>query len=124
VSRFVCTSLLLLTCLLQAVSGLQARACPMLGRAEGVDPGCEHCPPPPEDVALRSALPDCCVLHAARVETAVSEPVRAPHPASSPALAPPHVLVTPVALPLAPPLACHGHGPAPGEPPRNLPLLS
>ena len=123
-SRLVCTSLLLLACVLQAMGGLSARACPMLQRSAGMDPGCEHCPPREDAVALRPALPDCCVSHAAVVETAVSEPVRAPHPASSPALAPPRMVVTSVALPVASPAARVVHRPASGTAPRNLPLLS
>ncbi len=124
-TRAVLTAVLLLAFVAQAADAARAASCPMLERASTVeDSGCEHCPPPPPDVAMRAELPDCCALHVARVEPAVSEPVRAPHPASSVAIAPPRLVESPVAVPLprAPlPLA---HAPAPPPPPRNLPLLS
>ena len=124
-SRAALTAVLLLALVSQAASAAQRIACPMLERAtSGSEPGCEHCPPAPPDVALRPALPDCCALHAAPAQTAVSEPVRAFHPASAVALAAPR----PVAAPL-PALELRGrlpasHAPAPSPPPRNLPLLS
>jgi hypothetical protein len=125
VTRAAVTAVLLLAFVAQAASAVHAAACPMLGRARNVaDSGCEHCPPPPPKATLHAALPDCCVLHAATVETAVSEPVRASHPASSVALAPPRVVATPVAVPLARAALPASHAPAPSAPPRNLPLLS
>jgi len=125
VARVAITAVLLLAFVAQAASAVHAASCPMLERVRTAeDSGCEHCPPPPTDVALHPALPDCCVLHAATVETAVSEPVRASHPASSLALAPPHVVVTPVTVPVACAALPASHAPAPPPPPRNLPLLS
>jgi hypothetical protein len=125
VTRAAVTAVLLLAFVAQAATAMHAVACPMLERAGSVaDSACGHCPPPPSDVVLHAALPDCCILHATTVETAVSEPVRASHPASSVALAPPRVVVTPVAVPLAREALPASHAPAPPPPPRNLPLLS
>jgi hypothetical protein len=124
VTRVVLTAVLLLAFVAQAANAVHALACPMMEPAVAVEDGCEHCPPPPPEVALHAALPECCVVYAATVETSVSEPVRAPHAATSVALAPPRVVDAPLAVPLvrAPlPLA---HAPAPPPPPRNLPLLS
>ena len=123
-SRMAVTAVLLLAFAAQAAGAVHDLACPMLERAGGVEDGCEHCPPPPPDVALRPALPECCVVHASAVETSVSEPVRAPHSASSVAVAPPRVLVAPVAAPLPRASRLVSHAPAPPPPPRNLPLLS
>ncbi len=124
-ARLAVTAVLLLAFVAQAASAVHAAACPMLARAgSGADSGCEHCPPPPPEVTLHAALPDCCVLHAVKVETAVSEPARASHPASSVALAPARVAVTPVAVPLARAALPASHAPAPPLPSRNLPLLS
>ena len=124
VSRIVVTAVLLLAFAAQAASAVHASACPMMERGTAVENGCEHCPPPPPDVALHDALPDCCVVHAATVETSVSEPVRAPHAAASVALAPPRALATPVAVPLTRAALPVSNAPAPPPPPRNLPLLS
>jgi len=125
VTRAVLSAVLLLAVVAQAATGVHAAACPMIARAGSVEQsGCEHCPPPPPEVALRAALPECCALHAATVETPVSEPVRASAPASSVALAPPRVVVGPVAVPLARAAVPASHAPAPPPPPRNLPLLS
>jgi hypothetical protein len=123
VTRVVLTAVLLLAFVAQAASAVHAAACPMLERAKD-RAGCEHCPPPPPDVALRAALPDCCVLHAATVETSVSEPVRASHPSSTAAVAPARVVAALVALPLLRAALPASHAPAPPPPPRNLPLLS
>ena len=122
--RIALSAVLLLAFAAQAASAVQAYACPMMERETLVEDGCEHCPPPPPDVALHAALPDCCVVHAATVETSVSEPVRAPHPAASVALAAPRVMAAPVAVPLAGAALPISHAPAPPPPPRNLPLLS
>ena len=125
VTRAVLSAVLLLAFVAQAASAVHAAACPMLARASSVEEsGCEHCPPPPSEVTLHAALPDCCVLHAATVETAVSEPVRASHPASSVAVTPPRVVATPVAVSLPRAALPVSYAPAPPPPPRNLPLLS
>lgn len=124
-SRAALTAVLLLALVGQAASAAQRLACPMLERARaGVEAGCEHCPPPPPGVALRSALPDCCAFHAVKVETAVSEPVRASHPGAAVALAAPRAVVTPLAVPALRAAPFESHAPAPSPPPRNLPLLS
>lgn len=124
-TRAVLTAVLLLAFVAQAASALRPAACPMLAGAAGdVRSGCEHCPHPPEDLAVQAALPECCVLRAATVETSVCEPARAPHASSTVAVAPAHVVVTPVALPLARPASTASHALAPPPPPRNLPLLS
>ncbi|HVP61376.1 MAG TPA: hypothetical protein VMT11_12490 [Myxococcaceae bacterium] len=124
-TRAAVTAVLLLAFVAQAANAVHAAACPMLERPGNVtDSGCEHCPPPPPEVTLHAALPDCCVLHAATVETAVSEPVRASHPASALALAPPRVVTTPVAVPFPRAALPASHAPAPPPPLRNLPLLS
>jgi hypothetical protein len=125
VSRVAITAVLLLAFAAQAAAAVHDFACPMLeAMGASADEGCEHCPPPPPDVALHAALPECCVVHAATLETSVSEPVRAPHPGSSVALAPPRVLAAPVAVPLARAPLPVSHAPAPPPPSRNLPLLS
>jgi hypothetical protein len=124
VSRAAITAVLLLAFAAQAASAVHALACPMMERTETVDAGCGHCPPPPPEVTLHAALPECCVVQAATVETSVSEPVRAPHPGASVALAPPRVVSAPVALPLVRAWTLISHAPAPPPPPRNLPLLS
>jgi hypothetical protein len=124
VSRLAVTAVLLLAFVAQAASAVHGFACPMLEQTAAVEAGCEHCPPPPPDVTLHAALPDCCVVHAATVQTSVSEPVRAPKSAASVALAPPRVLAAPVAVPLARAASPVSHAPAPPSPPRNLPLLS
>lgn len=125
VSRTACTAVLLLALVGQSASAAQRLACPMLERASaGAEPGCEHCPPPPPDVALRPALPDCCAFHAVSVEPVVSEPVGASHPASTVALPPRRTVAAPVALPQLRPPVLASHAPAPSPPPRNLPLLS
>lgn len=124
VSRLAITAALLFAFAAQAASAVHAFACPMMDRTEAVDERCGHCPPPPPEVTLHAALPDCCVVHAATVETSVSEPVRAPHAATSVALAPPRVAQVPVAVPLARAPRLDPHAPAPPPPPRNLPLLS
>ena len=123
-SRVAVTAVLLLAFVAQAANAVHDLACPMMGREAAVDAGCEHCPPPPPEVTLHAALPECCVVHAATVETAVSEPVRAPHAASSAALAPPRTVAAPVAVPLARASLPVSHAPAPPPPLRNLPLLS
>jgi hypothetical protein len=123
VTRAVLTVVLLLAFAAQAASAVHAAACPML-QTTADRSGCEHCPPPPPEVTLRAALPDCCVLHAATVETSVSEPVRTSHPSSTAAVAVAHVVVIPVALPPARAALPASHAPAPPPPPRNLPLLS
>ena len=123
-SRVAVIAVLLLAFVAQAASAVHAYACPMMEQEGTVEDGCEHCPPPPPDVTLHAALPDCCVVHAARVETSVSEPVRAPHAASSVALAPPRAVAAPVAVPLVRAALPVSHAPAPPPPPRNLPLLS
>src|SRR5215468_2332224 len=99
VSRIAVTAVLLLAFVAQAASAVHGFSCPMFAQPAAVEPGCEHCPPPPPEVTLHAALPDCCVVHAATVETSVSEPVRAPHSAASVALVPPRTLDTPVAVP-------------------------
>jgi hypothetical protein len=124
VSRIAVTAALLLAFVAQAASAVQRFSCPMLEQPAAVEAGCEHCPPPPPDVTLHAALPDCCVVHAAVVETSVSEPVRAPQSAASVALVPPRTLDAPVAVPLARAPSLASHAPAPPPPPRNLPLLS
>jgi hypothetical protein len=123
VSRVALTAVLLLAFAAQAASALHAVGCPMLQRGATAGEGCEHCPPPPPEVTLHAVLPDCCVLQAT-VETSVSEPVRAPHGATSVALAPPRVITAPVAVPLARAPLAVSHAPGPPPPPRNLPLLS
>lgn len=123
-SRAAITAVLLLAFAAQAASAVHAAACPMMERTQTVEPGCGHCPPPPPEVTLHAALPECCVVHAATVDTSVSEPVRAPVSASGIALAPPRVLEAPVAVPLARAPLPVSHAPAPPPPPRNLPLLS
>lgn len=124
-ARIALTAVLLLALVAQAATAAHAVLCPMVAQAGSVErSGCEHCPPPPPDAALRAALPDCCVLRAAPVEPAVSEPVRPSHLASAVALAPPRVVVAPVAVPLARAARPLAHAPAPPPPPRNLPLLS
>jgi hypothetical protein len=125
VSRVAVTAVLLLAFAAQAAAAVHDVACPMMdGMGATVDEGCEHCPPPPPDVALHAAIPECCVVHPATLETSVSEPVRAPHSTSSVALAPPRALAAPVAVPLARAPLPVSHAPAPLPPPRNLPLLS
>jgi hypothetical protein len=124
VSRAAITAVLLLAFAAQAANAAHAVACPMMERTETVDEGCGHCPPPPPEVMLSAALPECCVIHAATVETTVSEPVRAPHAATSVALAPPRVLAAPIAIPLVGARIPTSHAPAPPPPLRNLPLLS
>ena len=123
-SRAAITAVLLLAFAAQAASAVHGAACPMMERTEALDEGCGHCPPPPPEVTLHAALPECCVVHAATVETSVSEPVRAPHPATSTAVVPARVVAAPVAVPLARALLPVSHAPAPPPPPRNLPLLS
>jgi hypothetical protein len=125
VLRATLTAVLLLALVAQAASAAQHVTCPMLERAaRGAEPGCEHCPPPPPDLTLRSALPDCCALHAAPVRTAVSEPVRVSHPASAVALPAPRAVAAPPSLPELRAALTASRGPAPPPPPRNLPLLS
>ena len=124
VSRLAVTAALLLAFVAQAASAVHGFSCPMLEQPAAVEAGCEHCPPPPPDVTLHAALPDCCVVHAATVETSVSEPVRAPQSAASVALVPPRTLEAPVAVPLARAPLSVSHAPAPPPPLRNLPLLS
>jgi hypothetical protein len=124
VSRIAVTVVLLLAFAAQAAAAVHDFACPMMDMATTADEGCEHCPPPPPEVTLHAALPECCVVHAATLEGSVSEPVRAPHPASSVALAPPRAVAAPVALPLARAPLPVSHAPAPPPPTRNLPLLS
>jgi hypothetical protein len=124
VSRVAVTAVLLLAFAAQAAAAVHDLACPMMEMAASTDEGCEHCPPPPPEVALHAAIPECCVVHAATLEPSVSEPVRAPHPASSPALAPPRAVSAPVAAPLARSPLPVSHAPSPPPPPRNLPLLS
>ena len=124
-TRAVLTAVLLLAFFAQAASAVRPATCPMLaGVGSGDRSGCEHCPPAPAELAVRAALPDCCVLHAATVETSVSEPARASHPSSTVAVAPAHIVVTPVALPPARAVPAASHALAPPPPPRNLPLLS
>ena len=123
-SRAAITAVLLLAFAAQAASAVHAFACPMMERTETVAEGCGHCPPPPPEVTLHAALPDCCLVHAATVETSVSEPVRAPHAAPSVALVPLRVVPVPVAVPLARATRPDAHAPSPPPPPRNLPLLS
>ncbi|HTS79138.1 MAG TPA: hypothetical protein VMH40_00945 [Myxococcaceae bacterium] len=124
-TRAVLASVLLLAFVAQAASVVQSRSCPMLERtALEEQPGCEHCPPPPPELALRPALPHCCAWHAVTVETSVSEPVRASQASSAAALAPPHVVLVPVMAPLLRPAAPGARAPAPPPPLRNLPLLS
>ena len=122
-SRVAITAVLLLAFAAQAASAVHALACPMMERTETLGEGCGHCPPPPPEVTLHAPLPECCVVHAT-VETSVSELVRAPHDASSVALAPPRVVAAPVAVPLVRARIPVSHAPAPPPPPRNLPLLS
>src|SRR5262249_39359793 len=124
VSRAAITALLLLAFTAQAASAVYASGCPMMARAAAVEDGCEHCPPPPTDVAVHAALPECCVVYSATVETSVSEPVRAPHEASAVALVPPRQVPAPIAVPLARAALPVSHAPGPPPPPRNLPLLS
>ena len=121
--RAALTVVLLLAFAAQAASALHAVGCPMLQQDARANEGCAHCPPPPPEATLQAVLPDCCVAQAT-VETSVSEPVRAPHGATSVALAPPHVVAAPVAVPLARAPLAVSHAPAPPPPPRNLPLLS
>ena len=122
-TRAVLTAVLLFAFVAQAASAVHAAACPMLERA--VDrAGCEHCPPPPPEVAVRASLPDCCAIHTATVETSVSEPARTSQPSSSVAVAPARVVSAPVAVPMARAALPASHAPAPPPPPRNLPLLS
>ena len=122
--RVVVTAVLLLAFAAQAAAAVHDLACPMMEMPATADEGCEHCPPPPPEVTLHAALPACCVVHAATLDPSVSEPVRAPHPASSVALAPPRVMAAPVAVPLARAPLPVSHAPGPPPPPRNLPLLS
>jgi hypothetical protein len=124
VSRIAVTAVLLLAFVAQAANAVHGSCCPMLGQPAAVEAGCEHCPPPPPDVTLHAALPECCVVHVATVETSVSEPVRAAHSAASVALVPPRALDAPVAVPPARASSPVSHAPAPPPPPRNLPLLS
>jgi hypothetical protein len=124
VPRVVVTVVLLLAFAAQAAAAVHDLACPMMDMAATADDRCEHCPPPPPEVALHAALPECCVVHAPALEGTVSEPVRAPHPTSSVALAPPRAVAAPVAVPLARAPLPVSHAPAPPPPPRNLPLLS
>jgi len=124
VVRATITTALLVAFAAQAATSMHAFPCPMMERTERVDEGCGHCPPPPPDVTLHAALPECCVVHAATVETSVSEPVRAPNAAASVALAPPRVTPEPIAVPLARASLPLSRAPAPPPPPRNLPLLS
>jgi len=124
VSRAAITAVLLLAFAAQAASVVHTAACPMMERMGKVDPGCEHCPPPPPDVTLHAALPECCVVNATTVETSVSEPARAPASVSSGALAPPRVVDAPPAVSLVRAPHPVSHAPAPPPPPRNLPLLS
>jgi hypothetical protein len=125
VSRVVITSVLLLAFAAQAASAVQATVCPMIARAGGVDrSGCEHCPPPPSEAALRSAVPECCVLHAVKVEPTVSEPAFTARPALAAALLPPRPVPAPLPLPSSAPEARPEHALAPPPPDRNLPLLS
>jgi hypothetical protein len=121
-SRPAITAVLLVAFAAQAASALHAVGCPMLQRDARANEGCAHCPPPPPEATLHAVL-DCCVVQAT-VETSVSEPVRAPHGATSVALAPPHVVAAPVAVPLARAPLAVSHAPGPPPPPRNLPLLS
>lgn len=122
-SRVALTTALLLAFAAQAVTAVHPVGCPMLQQDSRASEGCAHCPPPPPEVTLHAVLPDCCVVQAT-VETSVSEPVRAPHGATSVALAPPHVVAAPVAVPLARAPLAVSHAPGPPPPPRNLPLLS
>jgi hypothetical protein len=124
VSRLAITTVVLLAFAAQAASVVHFAVCPMMERTEPVDPGCDHCPPPPPGVTLHAALPDCCSVHAAMVETSVSEPVRAPHATTSVALVSLRVVPVPVAVPLARAPHPDAHAPAPPPPLRNLPLLS
>ena len=124
VSRLAVTAVLLLAFVAQAASAVHGSCCPMLEQPAVVEAGCEHCPPPPPDVTLHAALPECCVVHAATVETSVSEPVRAPHSATTVALVPPRALDAPVAAPLTRARSPVSHAPAPPPPLRNLPRLS
>ncbi|HSP19436.1 MAG TPA: hypothetical protein VLQ79_07980 [Myxococcaceae bacterium] len=124
-ARVTLTAVLLLALVGEVASAAHRVACPMLERARaGAEAGCEHCPPPPPDVALRPALPDCCAFHAVTVETAVSEPVRASSHGSAVALPAPRARVTPLALPVLHVSPLESRAPAPSPPPRNLPLLS
>ena len=124
-TRVVLTAVLLLAFVAQAASAVRPATCPMLAGVEsGNRSGCEHCPQPSEEPAVGAALPDCCVLHPATVETSVSEPARASHPSSTVAVAPAHIVVTPVALPPARAVPSAVHALAPPPPLRNLPLLS
>jgi hypothetical protein len=124
VSRIAVTAVLLLAFVAQAANAVHGSGCPMLEQPASAEAGCEHCPPPPPDVTLHAALPECCVVHAATVETSVSEPVRAPQSAASVALAPPRAVDAPMAVPLARAPSPVSHAPAPPPPLRNLPLLS
>jgi hypothetical protein len=124
VSRLAITTVLLLAFAAQAASVVHAAVCPMMQGTETVDPGCGHCPPPPPEVTLHATLPECCVVHAATVETSVSEPARAPSSTPSVALAPPRAVQAPLAVPLARAPRPVSHAPAPPPPLRNLPLLS
>lgn len=123
-SRIAVTAVLLLAFVAQAASAVHGLSCPMLEQPAGVEAGCEHCPPPPPEVTLHATLPECCVVHAATVETSVSEPVRAPQSAAPVAIAPPRALDAPVAVALARDPSPVSRAPAPPPPPRNLPLLS
>jgi len=125
VPRIAVTAVLLLACVAQAASAVSGGVCPMLAAGSSVqESGCEHCPPAAPEPGVQSALPDCCVLHAARVETPVSEPVRPASPGASVALSPAPVVVAPVAVPLLRAAPGPSRAPAPPPPPRNLPLLS
>jgi hypothetical protein len=123
VSRAAITVVLLLAFTAQAASALHAVGCPMLQQDARANEPCSHCPPPPPEATLQAVLPDCCVVQAP-VETSVSEPVRAPQGATSVALPPPHVVESPVAVPLARVPLTVSRAPSPPPPPRNLPLLS
>lgn len=122
--RAAITTVLLIAFATQAAGAVHAVACPMMKPSEPADAPCAHCPPPPPEVTLHAALPECCVLQAATVETSVSEPVRAPHASTSVAIAPPRVVAAPVAVPLARAAVAVSHAPGPPPPHRNLPLLS
>jgi hypothetical protein len=124
VSRAAVTVVLLLAFAAQAASAVHTAACPMMSRAAAVHDGCEHCPPPPQDISFHAVLPECCAVYSAAVETSVSEPVRAPHAASAVSLVPPRQVPAPVAVPLARAALPVSHAPGPPPPPRNLPLLS
>ena len=122
-SRVAVTAVLLLAFAAQAASAVHAVGCPMLQQDPRASEGCAHCPPLPPEATVHAVLPECCVVQAT-VETSVSEPVRAPQGATSVALAPPHVVAAPVAVPLARAPLAVAHAPGPPAPARNLPLLS